>query len=760
MATNEQFTFSVDSALLGELGERLVPSDHIALSELVKNAYDADALNASISILFDNGSIRYVISDDGSGMTLNEVKKYWMNIGTTHKKEEDKSDKYGRLRTGKKGIGRFCVRRLGPVLKLETTAYIDQKHNQLEKTEITFEWDKFKEGTDVSKITCDGFSEKLTDGEPGTTLTIWGKSDNILDQRGFNYLRRQLLMLASYAPDIKKGYNEDPGFNVAINAPEFESEEEPKNIREKFFRAAWGQLSGKIDKNGKALYEFESDFSGKVSYQKKDIFENLRDVKLEIGIVPANSKDELRDPSLLANYVLNDMVTKWGGVHARYNGFRVYPYGDPGDDWLSIEKDRARRLAKPSFDEVFNFAKKFEDEISPSRSMLSLLSSRSYIGVVNITDDSGLIPKLDRQGFVENKAFEELIRFIRFGIDWSTIYRDRYVRQKSEKKLQNEIKELEKSLNQEFSSPEQAKNEVLKFFDKTVSSLTSNLEPKLRQETRSKVKKGLNVLDAVYENREHQLHHLRLLASTSTTTLLFAHEVKGLLTSLEEFSSKIKSLRKKLSKENLKLIDEVYNPISNSRENLSDLLKFTFSLIPARSSDEIIKMNLKSHIENIVEMFNGIVKQYSIDIDYYSKVPRNIIVGPMLRVELYAPIINVLSNAIKAIIASSKEGNIQFIAEEKNGFAILDILDTGIGLKEDMYEEAFKLFSADPANNLYNNLRRRARDEDLIFLGEGTGMGLTISRDILKSNSGDIYFKRPFVGWSTRVQLKIPTPKS
>jgi hypothetical protein len=48
-ATTENF--EVDSALLGEIGERLVTTPHVALSELVKNAYDADATEVFVAIM-------------------------------------------------------------------------------------------------------------------------------------------------------------------------------------------------------------------------------------------------------------------------------------------------------------------------------------------------------------------------------------------------------------------------------------------------------------------------------------------------------------------------------------------------------------------------------------------------------------------------------------------------------------------------------------------------------------------------------------
>ena len=82
----QELTFTVDSALLNELGERLVESVHIALLELVKNSYDADATDVRVSFgETDSGKFRLVVKDNGCGMTFDEVQRYWMRIATTNK---------------------------------------------------------------------------------------------------------------------------------------------------------------------------------------------------------------------------------------------------------------------------------------------------------------------------------------------------------------------------------------------------------------------------------------------------------------------------------------------------------------------------------------------------------------------------------------------------------------------------------------------------------------------------------------------------
>src|SRR5882672_9371136 len=151
----ETFKFTVDSALLNELGERLVESVHIALMELVKNSYDADATKVTITFgTTDDGASKIEIADTGKGMTLDEVRDYWMKIATTNKLKKRFSPVYGRPRTGEKGIGRFCCRRLGSYLELSTIAHTRPK--RLQKTEVTFDWKTFIAGTDVTEIKCPG----------------------------------------------------------------------------------------------------------------------------------------------------------------------------------------------------------------------------------------------------------------------------------------------------------------------------------------------------------------------------------------------------------------------------------------------------------------------------------------------------------------------------------------------------------------------------------------------------------------------------
>ena len=80
MPDKQTISFTVDSELLRELGERLVGRQYIALAELVKNSFDADASKVEIRILEDC----IEVSDNGHGMTFQDLRDRWMRVGSTH----------------------------------------------------------------------------------------------------------------------------------------------------------------------------------------------------------------------------------------------------------------------------------------------------------------------------------------------------------------------------------------------------------------------------------------------------------------------------------------------------------------------------------------------------------------------------------------------------------------------------------------------------------------------------------------------------
>lgn len=84
--------FSVDAGVIDRLGQELVARQETAVSELVKNAFDADAQYVSLKFCDskDIGGI-LIIEDDGQGMNRNELINGFMRVSSTSKIHEPRS---------------------------------------------------------------------------------------------------------------------------------------------------------------------------------------------------------------------------------------------------------------------------------------------------------------------------------------------------------------------------------------------------------------------------------------------------------------------------------------------------------------------------------------------------------------------------------------------------------------------------------------------------------------------------------------------
>src|SRR5262249_229113 len=139
--------FSVDAGVLARLGRELVVRHETALSELVKNAYDADARRVIVRIMGPDHGTYIEIADDGTGMTLETLSDGFMRLATTDKVEPPLAPELRRRRAGRKGIGRFAAERLGRRLVLTTAT---KETDSALKMEI--EWDQFAPGKELSAI--------------------------------------------------------------------------------------------------------------------------------------------------------------------------------------------------------------------------------------------------------------------------------------------------------------------------------------------------------------------------------------------------------------------------------------------------------------------------------------------------------------------------------------------------------------------------------------------------------------------------------
>lgn len=130
--------FQVDSRLATLLSQEYSSTEK-ALKELVDNAWDADAERVSISLPAPMSDEPIVITDDGTGMTEEELKRHYLNIASDRRlKRGERTAGKQRLIKGRKGVGKFAGLMAASVMTLNTKARGKEgsftlRHDDLEK---------------------------------------------------------------------------------------------------------------------------------------------------------------------------------------------------------------------------------------------------------------------------------------------------------------------------------------------------------------------------------------------------------------------------------------------------------------------------------------------------------------------------------------------------------------------------------------------------------------------------------------------------
>ena len=172
MSIIENYKVRTNSHIINLLGDELIGSDSLALFEIVKNSYDADANVVTINLnnLFsENRSI--VIEDDGNGMTPEVIANAWLTIGTDYKRKSVKvSPVLHRTSLGNKGVGRLAVHRLANRIMLET-----QPRGCSIGSRLRIDWDDLiSSSKEVEGLSVDVENNILDvlEGRNGTRITL------------------------------------------------------------------------------------------------------------------------------------------------------------------------------------------------------------------------------------------------------------------------------------------------------------------------------------------------------------------------------------------------------------------------------------------------------------------------------------------------------------------------------------------------------------------------------------------------------------
>lgn len=771
--------FSVDAQLIGELGERLVTNHYIALAELIKNAYDADSPTVSISLenvtRLASGKetpSSITVSDCGTGMSFDEIDAHWMTIATPNKQDNPISKKYGRPKTGNKGIGRFACQRLAEELVIVSVAKVGGGY---ETTEVHFDWSDFEPGKDVTTIPCSYTTSRSPRGKTGVTLKLLGIRD-YWTERDYKMLLKSVALISVASPIKRAKFKEDPGFKISVTSDEFEVGQ--TEIGHKMLNAGWGRLKGKVLKNGQLKLSLNHKGIDTAATYQFAVNNQLAGITFDIYIIPGRSKytgiENRRDPSILTLNKREEIKSEQSGIRLYLNNFRVYPYGDnrSGDDWLGISRDNARRRSTPS--QTLQKISRSLGIKDFNRAALNHPGPDALIGSVNISDEAidYFVAKMDREGLIETGVFADLRSCIRISLDWATLHYESFLRAELQRIKKETEEQFRKTTESTTSTPKELVSEALTFIRDSTSRSNESISgrqsadsehgksyPEKTEEHRSseleKVSAAAELIETQFDAYDAELDTLRSVAATAPLMFVFSHEFKGIISSLLTHAGELEGMANKISDEAIS--QKLFKMAAEARTASTQYTKVIklFDVFSDSQNFKNKKVLIKSVVDQVTGGFQYLVEEFKIDVDAKD-------INPVLKTnklneaELYSIVINAFSNAVKASIVKKGNRKIAITTDKRDGYVELNFLDDGVGLSDSSKQEVFEPFVSDPEGKIYSSLNSALGDTQLATLGKGSGLGLHIVRSIVSKHGGSVGFVTPPKNWVTCLRVELP----
>lgn len=403
------FNFEFSPNLITLLGEQLIHDKKIAVSELVKNAYDADASEVEIAVI--NSQI--IITDNGCGMGIDTIKNIWLKPGVSSKKTNiekgERTPKFHRMPIGEKGVGRLGSHKLGSVIELYT------KSENQEEIHLKIDWNKLEQSSSLAEMPPIDVSENKTNVIQTETKT---GTKIIIAQLKEVWTDEDIKTLSNDLTNLIAPFSSQDNFDIILKKDNELFDNNLKEQAEKIKKNALFNFD--ITINNGCISQFNYQFKPwrgleKVDGRKININNDLNLLKNILGkknelinfkqaldkyknlnIGEVNFSGFVYDFDNILFGIQKQMLTSEkkptkdylknnGGIRVYRDDFRIFNYGEPGNDFFALDAKRVQRTS-------------------------GHISSNQILGSIKLKrkDSTGLIEKTNREGFINNDAFSAL----------------------------------------------------------------------------------------------------------------------------------------------------------------------------------------------------------------------------------------------------------------------------------------------------------------------------------------------------------------
>lgn len=199
------FSLSIDLNVLNHLGLGLYSSTPAVLTEIIANAYDAEATEVKINLDKDNDII--TIIDNGHGMSAEDISDKFLKVGYARRDYSDTSRSGKRKVMGRKGIGKLAMFSLANIVDIMTRASDSEQIATRVNVNDLKEHIKNRQEYPLEKIA----PTDLLDEKHGTVLRLSSLNKAVIKSTETN-LRQRLARRFSVI-----GSNSDFPFEIIIN---------------------------------------------------------------------------------------------------------------------------------------------------------------------------------------------------------------------------------------------------------------------------------------------------------------------------------------------------------------------------------------------------------------------------------------------------------------------------------------------------------------------------------------------------------------
>lgn len=677
-----EVNFKPKAHILALLGEELIRDPVMAIYELVKNSYDADATNVTVSFndITSLEQADIIIIDSGLGLTEDILENVWLEPGTAHRKPLDSNGKrqimrspiYNRVPMGEKGVGRFAVHKLGNKIKLisrPARVVLDENRKFIRKELLDYEinleidWRSFTQSKYLSDVKIEW--NKNLDKESfyfkedsGTKIEIAGLKETWT--RGMaRQLKRHTISMVSPKNDSSK-------FQISLNFNNNWLDRFP-DINEIIAQAPY-KLTAFVDRDYNFAFEYEfllannNQIGTRIVKNNNSIDRNIRthlrplfrsyyadkgyeDEKLEYIIAEKESKSipfgeilielysydldssSLRDITYSPD-ILKKTLREQHGIKVFKDDLRVYDYGEVGNDWLGLDIKRIQNK--------------------------EWFSNNQNIGFIYLDSEASgsLIEKTNREGFISNESFDFFKIIIEFILNEFRIERQR-----------DRIKWL--SFNKRSSTTITLRDRVENFVNLINDANIGDPDKK------QKILDEASSIEADYEKTKETL---LLPAGVGMTASVALHEIEKLVPRMEETVKTMPLDEQRIKYQVLELDGYVKGILSVLKQSGTKPIDVKEAIDQALSNYKL-KFKLRK-ITPIVDVQNDI--------------------GPILcdKRFLVTMLMNLVDNSVHWLDTINKDDKVIFFkVYNEDGITNVIVADNGPGFKDNPEEIITPFFS-------------------------------------------------------------------